>query len=457
MPVTSALGEDIKEELKDNVQLELRPGQTFEAWLTSMLDAMPFLSQEELLDRRAQAALVTRTIAEILDNHQRTATTGPAPEWLLQLVRLWHAERAVIITFNYDCLVERAINTARLPVGYSREHIEVLRGMDVASPAPPRRETTYMQDGNTNLAFESMTLVKMHGSLNWYRADGDEFGATLIQDFDFGMFGGVNSSLPRGNPELLAQMDRFIIPPTSDKNHHYGAYLSPALWKTARKALSSASRVTFMGYSLPPEDRVSVELMTYAPQEVPTAIADRTDFNELDVCALPSRLKDLGFKVERLVSGDDAIQKFVTKMLHNARRQLSYLTSGAVRAHGNDCYVVWADATQLREDKSSRFNLLISDENDPTLLHAIPFDENMILSNPYTFDKYAKEESWKRGVNGSKLLKEQNLRHILDNGTELHIDSGNGIHKPVIGLQRVASPRDLDGDMIALHTVEAFH
>src|SRR5699024_10071546 len=111
MPITNTLGEDIKRKLSNKVKIDFRTDKTFEAWLTSMMDDMPFLSPSEVLARKSEAALVTQTIAEILDAHQSTATQTYAPDWLLQLVRLWHAERAVVITFNYDCLVERAINT----------------------------------------------------------------------------------------------------------------------------------------------------------------------------------------------------------------------------------------------------------------------------------------------------------------------------------------------------------
>ncbi|WP_426763073.1 hypothetical protein ACP3TD_11640 [Pseudarthrobacter sp. 1G09] len=454
MPITNALGDELQRRLAGKVTIDLRDGQTFEAWLTAMLDPMPFLSQAEVLARRSAAALVTQTIADILDEAQAKATADPAPDWLLQLVSLWHAEGAVIITFNYDCLVEHAINTAGITVGYSRESADVLRGMDAVSPAPPRQESLYWDDGNSNLAFESMTLVKLHGSLNWYRADGDGFGSTLFQTFDYGKFNGETPSMPRGNPEFIAHMDRFIIPPVSDKSQHYGAYVVPTLWKTARDAMSVATRVTFMGYSLPPEDRVSVELMTYCPEGVETVVVDRTKFNPECREALPNRLKALGLNVVSEISGDDAIARMVTLLMEAAQIQLSGGTRNDAPAPLHDCYVAWVDTSELETYPTYGFHLLTSDDTDPSVLYAVPVRRQGILSERKTFQTNLEEDFRESGLDPSNLITESAFRRLVNKGAGVRINPNNGSTRhTVVGVQHVNTHPEIGG-FIALHTIE---
>ncbi|MDF9750427.1 hypothetical protein M2428_001878 [Arthrobacter sp. ES3-54] len=453
MPITNALGVELQRRLAGQVTIDLRARQTFENWLTAMLDPMPFLSQAEVLARRSAAALVTQTIADILDEAQAKAIADPAPDWLLQLVRLWHAERAVVITFNYDCLVERAINTALIPVGYSRESAEVLRGMDVVSPAPPRQETVYWGDGNSNLAFESMTLVKLHGSLNWYRADGDGFGSTLFQTFDYGKFNGETANLPRGNPEFIAHMDRFIIPPVSEKSQHYGAYVVPTLWKTARDAMSVATRVTFVGYSLPPEDRVSVELMSYCPEGVKTIVVDRTEFDPECRDALPNRLKALGLNVVSEISGDIAVGRMVTQLMGATQIQLSGGISNDAPAPSYDCYVAWVDASELENAPTYGYHLFTSDDVDPTVLHAVRVRREGILSNPRRFQTNLEEDLKKQGLDPSKLITESAFRRLVNKRIGIRINPNNGsIWRTAVGFQHVVGTHADEGELVALHT-----
>ncbi len=455
MPITNALGDELQRRLAGEVTVDLRDGQSFEAWLTAMLDPMPFLDQAEVLARRSAAALVTQTIAHILDEAQATAMADPAPDWLLQLVRLWHAERAVVITFNYDCLVERAINTALIPVGYSRESPCALRGMDVVSPAPPRQENVYISDGNSNLAFESMTLVKLHGSLNWYRADGDGFGSTLFQTFDYGKFNGETAIMPRGNPEFIAHMDRFIIPPVSEKSQHYGAYVVPALWKTARDAMSAATRVTFVGYSLPPEDRVSVELMTYCPEGLRTIVVDRTKFDPECHDALPNRLKALGMNVVKEISGDDAIARMVTQLMGATQIQLSGGISDDAAAPSYDCYVAWIDASELENYPTYGFHLFTLDDVDPTVLHAVPVRGESILTNRQKFQMRLEDDFEPRGLDSRKLVTESELRRLVNKRIGIRINPNNGsVWRTVVGFQHVVSTNGDSGELIVLHTIQ---
>lgn len=84
---------------------------SFEQWMTIMLQDLPFLDESSNLKRKSEVLNCIDAIAHILDritNQIQFAITCPL--WLRQFVNLIAAEKACIITFNYDTLLEMAIN-----------------------------------------------------------------------------------------------------------------------------------------------------------------------------------------------------------------------------------------------------------------------------------------------------------------------------------------------------------
>jgi hypothetical protein len=100
----------------------------------------------------------------------------------------------------------------------------------------------------------SVTLLKPHGSLNWY--DGDQ-GARIKQQLRFPLHtdaGGqkiyafMNFRSPRSKNKYMLM----IIPPVYNKD--FSHHVLRDLWRSCVASLSAASKVVFLGYSLPEPD-----------------------------------------------------------------------------------------------------------------------------------------------------------------------------------------------------------
>lgn len=294
-------------------------GGNFEEWLTLQATPLPFLDGFANTARRAQAEKVTAAIAAELDRCADAATADEAPLWLLQLVALWHAEKAVVLTFNYDLLVERAV-TSLLPCsgfagGDEVDIPKVILGPQVVYPAPPASGTS-SPSGASLLTEESFQLIKLHGSLDWYWAQGD--GATLSRSVDESSFGALTEP-PRADLTGIRTLDRFLIPPVLSKDSYYDISLAHVLWRTAHDKLLEASSVTLIGYSIPPGDRITSEMLRLIPEGTPVDIVDIDPGDVDNVDTLAGRAqRQIGLEVRSIHAGVDAVRTYVTERLENA-------------------------------------------------------------------------------------------------------------------------------------------
>jgi hypothetical protein len=143
----------------------------------------------------------------------------------------WHAvlvEHAtandVFISFNYDCILDRALKSAK------RKWIPA-RGYGF----PINSGTEHWQDhgGKGPLPNPGIRLLKPHGSLNWTRN-----GNTVALRSD--------PYAPRPDGELL------IVPPLWQKEFAEEPFQT--IWSTARRVLSAVKALFVIGYSLPETD-----------------------------------------------------------------------------------------------------------------------------------------------------------------------------------------------------------
>lgn len=147
-----------------------------------------------------------------------------------------------IMSFNYDCIIDSSLRD----FGGGRWDPSKGYGVDVSvghedwTPSAVRR-------GRPNKG--SITLLKMHGSLNW-KWDQDE------KDKD----GGELSLLP-WPPKSRNQPPNFtIVPPAWNKSVEDHALLR-SIWIAARRALSAAKTLVVIGYSAPMNDQLSQALL----------------------------------------------------------------------------------------------------------------------------------------------------------------------------------------------------
>ncbi len=82
----------------------------FEAWLSHIGEDQPYRSVEENLKARQQFVLMSRAIGQVLGDCQRKALQHRAPKWLDNLVSVLHERRSAVLSFDYDNLIEYAVD-----------------------------------------------------------------------------------------------------------------------------------------------------------------------------------------------------------------------------------------------------------------------------------------------------------------------------------------------------------
>ena len=82
-----------------------------EMWLTYLSQAHPWLSESENLRNQALFLDLSHDIADELEECENLVTQSFPPDWLSNLTSSWHERKTVVITLNYDTLIERAAAT----------------------------------------------------------------------------------------------------------------------------------------------------------------------------------------------------------------------------------------------------------------------------------------------------------------------------------------------------------
>jgi SIR2-like domain len=211
------------------------------------------------------------------------------PNWLIRFVTALHFCRATVITFNYDRLIERAMQSAEIDdfekaLGEGRiTWLNMLRSVPTFPPIPARTS------GELN---PSIQLLKLHGSLNWFWVTGDASGVTLSHwklDDD-----------NEGRHRYLPGREPFVVPPAASKSAFFRNPIMSDIWRRSAMALREAKRVALVGYSLPLTDLVSasmvsetlsrsdveIEVVNPYPAEVVTAVQRLTGRHAASIAAV---------------------------------------------------------------------------------------------------------------------------------------------------------------------------
>jgi hypothetical protein len=226
-------------------------GWTFESWLSRLAEDQPDLDESENLVNRSLFARLTNAVAEVITDRQQVACDAGLPEWLGRLVALWHVRRTTVITFNWDTLVESAVEAHALTVGCGQPEV---RGGDIVEYLPPAPSTPWGVE-----PLETFRLVKLHGSIDWWWTPGDTTAATLTR-WSPDRSGRVSEDDRRRH---VPGRSAFIVPPTSAKSSYYRNPFTRELWRQAGQALSQAKNVALIGYSLPLTDLVAVGMIRH--------------------------------------------------------------------------------------------------------------------------------------------------------------------------------------------------
>ena len=145
-----------------------------------------------------------------------------------------------VISFNYDCIMDAALRDCS---GKSWDASSGY-GVDVGSGA----EAWHDHSGRGRKAKWPVNLLKVHGSLNWVRAD--DTAVHLRED-------------PYEDTERESNE---VVPPVWNKRISEDPVLAD-IWKSARNSLRAGPVLVVIGYSVPDTDLLSQVLLRVATSE----------------------------------------------------------------------------------------------------------------------------------------------------------------------------------------------
>ena len=224
-------------------------GDNIELWMTYLSQAQPWLHDYENYSNLATARRIRKQIKEIIDVRTATAAQSAPPGWLNCLIRSWHAQRANILTLNYDTLVERATRELSLT--------DKIKRILAKHMYPPYFVNIMSRSGVGlwgEIDIDTFLYLKLHGSVNWYYSGRDNFYGETIFYEDVPPLGEVHPKVEEALRLISKDKEALIIPPVNEKTTYFNNETVEGLWKDARSALTEASRIVVIGYSLPVSD-----------------------------------------------------------------------------------------------------------------------------------------------------------------------------------------------------------
>jgi hypothetical protein len=242
--------------------------------------------------------------------------------WLEFLIYHWQANKSAVITLNYDTLIERVAGDQ------SWKNSQAIRTGQLY-PIPLTLAGQRIQSQPTYNPTESFKLYKLHGSINWfYSGQSEFFGENL---YFVPCIGGINALFVNDGTKLeklhrAALYDKvpLIIPPTLDKSVFFQHESLRSLWYQAGQAISNATRIFCIGYSLPLSDLTMAQfLKTCAPPKaIPFEIVNPDPSRKEHFSSLLG--KDT-YQYTQKYSGQNAVRDFVLQALAQNPEDQKYI------------------------------------------------------------------------------------------------------------------------------------
>ncbi len=194
-------------------------------------------------------------------------------------------EEITIITFNQDIQAEKTlhkIQSVRTYGPYGKIfNFPYCYGIDV-SPSnitSPRGASTNLFEVGSSSGPKGITILKLHGSLNWYST---HRSSKVRPKVLFNPNRSVRITRRKSiNPNLSLKGKKtqytfpIVVPPVTNKSSILHNKIRP-LWTKAEESLSQAEYIIVFGYSCPPSDFESMNLLQ-------RSIRGRTNIRELVV------------------------------------------------------------------------------------------------------------------------------------------------------------------------------
>lgn len=282
-------------------------GPQLEAWLSRLAEPQPDLDEPRNLENRALFLRVSETLREVLLECQARVFAGTPDWWLLKLVGYLHHTNTTAITFNYDTLIESAVDLSRL----FDNDLHLVSGSHLLRGLPPLRlpEPGGLRFGQSRAS--TFRYLKLHGSLDTFWIPNDATGATIGRLAFQSGWGRTAGESDERRRELLPGTSPFIVPPAATKSSFYSNPLTRELWQSAARELADADEVALIGYSLPATDLVTSGMLADTlSQDTRVTVVNPSP------ASIVTRLLDLGISPGNVATldGDECVQAYVNHL-----------------------------------------------------------------------------------------------------------------------------------------------
>lgn len=352
----------------------------FERWLSRRAEPQPDLSAADNARYNETFLRVVEAIHVLLSERELQVTTPPM--WLARLTSAWHFRRSTVVTFNYDTLVERAVEslglwdfafgltTEILPAAAMRwDPYPTERGRvgwhNVIEDLPPLPAPLRTHEP---LA-PSFHLLKLHGSLNWYWVPGDSSGGTLNSWYLL-----ISDEIARRR--FLPGREPFVVPPAATKTAYFMNPIMREIWSTAASAMRQARELHIVGYSLPMTDLLSSSMIAEG------IAASKPSINLVNIDSVVP-LKRLEAMTSSKVNFTGSVEEWAGRVVEDASRRVVSQFANAIDFPTEDTLVgvgwqpgVWMYATSAVLDDAT----LVLTIGDPARILTMQRDEIVPLS-----------------------------------------------------------------------------
>ena len=303
MPLLDELSKSVRLDVL-GPQEEYPPlSENLELWLSYLSQPQPWLHEIENLRNQALALELTEAIAHTLSDRERQVVGDKCPDWLGELVRHWHRTKANVISLNYDTLVEWATP-------------KVIQDM-VPPSAPaiyPITLTSLTPDSLPERRFwagETLTLFKLHGSINWFYSGLSNFAGEVLYYMPDDLWRRERWDLGAARRVAMGKVP-LIVPPTAEKTSLLQHESLRSIWYWAAMSIHNADRIFALGYSLPPTD-LAIRLFLLDRAHGPMRKRGGVFGNWREASAV-----DAGRKVLYVVNIDESILRHYQNLLGDA-------------------------------------------------------------------------------------------------------------------------------------------
>src|ERR1019366_7933616 len=158
-------------DVKDAIPAEIRCmlEENFESALSFLASDKPWLSESENQRQRVIYLNLTNVIRRMFWLKSKDLAVWNVtipPHWLEELIAYWHNNRCVVITLNYDTLIECIASTI-----YSKKRPAIPTGDLYPIRFTEAAQTNGLIQATSHKIENPMAtfrLFKLHGSINWF-------------------------------------------------------------------------------------------------------------------------------------------------------------------------------------------------------------------------------------------------------------------------------------------------